>query len=149
MNRVSIPRLLRLCSPLLLALPLIGAVPAAQLEINIERLRNANGVVHLCLTRNTAHFPNCGDDPAAVKRSASAGGARTLAVNVEPGSYALSIIHDENRNGKLDTFLRIPREGFGFSRNPVIRFGPPRFEQVRFAVGAGMTRQTVRMQYLL
>ena len=149
MISVSVPRLLRLCSPLLLALPLLGAAPGAQLEISIERLRNANGIVHLCLTRATTHFPNCGDDPAAVKRSAPASGARTIGLALDPGSYALSIIHDENRNGKLDTFLRIPREGFGFSRNPVIRFGPPRFEQVRFAVAAGMTRQTVRMQYLL
>lgn len=44
------------------------------------------------------------------------------------GSYALSVIHDENNNKKLDTMLGIPKEGFGFSNNPRIYFGPPDFE---------------------
>jgi uncharacterized protein (DUF2141 family) len=102
------------------------------------------------MTKNPAHFPNCGDDPAAVKRSVAAAGASAIGISgIMPGSYALSVIHDENRNGKLDTFLGVPREGFGFSHNPVIRFGPPRFAQVRFDARSGMSRQRVRMQYLL
>jgi uncharacterized protein (DUF2141 family) len=43
----------------------------------------------------------------------------------------------------------IPREGFGFSRNPVVRFGPPQFDRVRVNFAGGITRLTVRMQYLL
>jgi uncharacterized protein (DUF2141 family) len=102
------------------------------------------------MTKSSAHFPNCGDDPAAVKRSVPAADAGLIGVSaINPGSYALSAIHDENRNGRLDTFLGIPREGFGFSRNPVIRFGPPRFTQVRFDAVSGLSRQSVRMQYLL
>jgi uncharacterized protein (DUF2141 family) len=68
---------------------------------------------------------------------------------VAPGDYALALLHDENGNGKLDSFAMIPKEGFGFSNNPKIRFGAPRFAETRFAVGAGTTRQTVRMRYLL
>jgi uncharacterized protein (DUF2141 family) len=45
--------------------------------------------------------------------------------------------------------LGIPREGFGFSQNPVVRFGPPRFDQVRFQISSGISRQTLRLQYLL
>ena len=37
-----------------------------------------------------------------------------------------SLLHDENENSKLDTMLKIPKEGFGFSRNPAIRMGPPK-----------------------
>ena len=107
-------------------------------------------MVRLCLTRRPAHFPDCNSDPAAVRRSVAAGAAAHIRVTgVAPGVYALSVIHDENGNGRLDRFLAIPREGFGFSRNPRIRMGPPRFDETRFEVGTGAVRQAVQMKYLL
>jgi len=66
-----------------------------------------------------------------------------------PGTYALGVIHDEDNNGRLNTFVGIPREGFGFSRNPRLRMGPPRYEDVRFTVGTGRMTSIVRMTYLL
>ena len=69
--------------------------------------------------------------------------------NIAPGTYGLSLIHDENANGRLDKFGPIPKEGFGFSRNPSIRFGPPAFNDVSFAVGAGRSSHAVRVRYLL
>jgi uncharacterized protein (DUF2141 family) len=59
------------------------------------------------------------------------------------------VIHDENNNHKLDTFAGIPREGFGFSRNPSVTFGPPRFAAARFTLSSDADRQQVRMRYLL
>ena len=106
--------------------------------------------MRLCLTRNPAHFPDCNRDPAAVKRSVAAGQAASIRLSgLAEGNYALAVIHDENGNGRLDKFMAIPREGFGFSRNPRIRMGPPSFEEVRFALGAGGVRQIVRLKYLL
>jgi uncharacterized protein (DUF2141 family) len=108
------------------------------------------GLVRLCLTRDPAHFPDCNGDPAAVKRSVPAAQAGSIRLaGVAPGSWALSVIHDENGNGRLDRFLAVPREGFGFSRNPRIRFGPPRFEEVRFEVAGARVAQIVRLRYLL
>ncbi len=130
---------------LLLAL----ASPPAELEVQLERVRNERGSVHLCLTRDPAHFPDCGKDPDALKRSVPAGTRSISFTGIRPGSYALAVLHDENRNGRLDTWAGIPREGFGFSRSPKVLFGPPGFDQVRFGIAAGFTRQTVRMQYLL
>jgi uncharacterized protein (DUF2141 family) len=128
---------------------LTSAVPAAELEIRLERVRNERGSVHLCLTREPAHFPDCGKDPAATKRSVPAGVATIRFTGLRPGEYALSVLHDENRNGRLDTLVGVPKEGFGFSRSPKVLFGPPRFDQVRFGIAEGFTRHTVRMQYLL
>jgi uncharacterized protein (DUF2141 family) len=59
------------------------------------------------------------------------------------------VIHDENGNAKLDTFAGIPREGFGFSRNPPIRFGAPRFSAARFAITGDAQRQQIGMRYML
>src|SRR5688572_1212349 len=99
---------------------------AADVEVQVQALRNTRGQVRLCLTRNPAHFPDCNRDPAAVKRSVATGQAGSIRLtDLAEGTYALSVIHDENGNGRLDRSLGIPREGFGFSRNPRIRMGPP------------------------
>jgi uncharacterized protein (DUF2141 family) len=77
------------------------------------------------------------------------GQANRLSLELPPGQYALSVIHDENGNGRLDTILKVPREGFGFSRNPAIRMGPPRFEETRFQVSSSPVDQSVRIRYIL
>ena len=66
-----------------------------------------------------------------------------------PGDYAIAIIHDENRNGRLDTFAGIPREGVGFSRNPVLRFGAPSFRSASFTIGGAPVAQDIHLKYFL
>lgn len=135
---------------ILLALPLLGATsPSASLDIQIDGLRNDRGLIHACLTRDPGHFPHCEQDSGAVTQTAPAGSHGFTVGGVPPGTYAIAVFHDENSNRKLDKFLGMPREGFGFSRNPVIRFGPPKFEQVNIKLAPGLTRQAVRMQYIL
>lgn len=130
---------------------LLGAgAPSGELRVDLSGVRNARGTLLLCLTANATHFPDCGKDPAARTLSVPAGraGAVTFA-GVTPGDYALAVMHDENGNAKLDTTMRIPREGFGFSRNPVVRFGAPKFRDVRFAMGTASMNLPVKMRYFL
>ncbi|PBQ34802.1 hypothetical protein CNR22_03665 [Sphingobacteriaceae bacterium] len=49
------------------------------------------------------------------------------------GVYAVSLIHDENSNGKLETnFFGIPKEGFGISNDAKGFMGPPKYEDAKF-----------------
>lgn len=139
-----------LLATFLLALWLGSSSPVeATVEVEVQGLRNARGKLHLCATRNPVHFPDCRRDPAAYRRTVPASNGRIGLTSVVPGRYAISLFHDQNSNEKLDTFLGVPREGFGFSRNPVIRFGAPKFDSVGIELIGGFTRTTVRMQYLL
>lgn len=127
-----------------------GAARAADLDLQIQGLRNTNGSIHLCLSRSPAHFPDCTGEPGLIRRTVSAASAGHIRIrDVPPGDYAVSVIHDENGNGRLDKFVGIPREGFGFSRNPRLRMGPPRFEECRVTIGQETSRQTIAMKYLL
>lgn len=74
--------------------------------------------------------------------------AARITLATQSGDYALALVHDENGNGRMDTFLGMPREGFGFSRDAPVRFGPPRFEDARFALEGSQTL-VVTMRYLL
>ena len=111
-------------------------------------LRDARGAVMLCLTQR-ADFLKCDHDSARVTRVVAAGRSTTIVVGgLAPGAWSLLAIHDANQNGKLDTMMGIPREGFAFSRNPAMRMGPPRLDQVRFVLPAGESRQAITMKYL-
>jgi uncharacterized protein (DUF2141 family) len=69
--------------------------------------------------------------------------------HVLPGRYAVALFHDENANGRMDKMLMMPREGFGFSRDAPIRFGPPRFSAAAFTLGETQLTTSIRMRYLL
>ncbi|PTS81868.1 hypothetical protein DBR17_09115 [Sphingomonas sp. HMWF008] len=131
----------------LLLLP--GAVGTGELSVDVSNLRSQKGFVRVCLTADPQNFPACIDDAQAVTRSIPAGIPKIHFDGLAHGDYAVAVIHDENGNRKLDTFAGIPREGFGFSRNPPVTFGPPRFSAARFTLTGDAETQQVRMRYLL
>jgi len=65
-----------------------------------------------------------------------------------PGRYAVATYHDENANRDLDQKLnRMPKEPFGLSTNPKLRWGVPKFEEADFEVppeGAAITIRLVK-----
>lgn len=136
--------------PLALAMmaALIGATEPARLDISFAGMRSTRGNLLICLTRDAAHFPDCSSDPQARKLTIAATVHAAHFLDLTPGTYALSLIHDENGNGRLDTRFGIPREGVGFSRNPRLLVGAPSFAAVRFDI-AGITSETIRLKYFL
>ena len=59
------------------------------------------------------------------------------------------MFHDANSDGKLNRFAGIPKEGYGFSRNAPVSFGPPKFAKAAFDVTGGDVVQQAKMRYLL
>ena len=113
-------------------------VAPVRLRIEITGLRNDNGSVALALFKGPTGFPDSDEKAVARKVVAIAAGAKSSTVtfdDIAPGAdYAVSLLHDENNNGKLDTSFGFPVEGFGFSNNPRLRMGPPRFKDAAFVV---------------
>lgn len=131
---------------------LAAASPPAQSDVTVHLtgLRSEKGAVLLCLTRDSRRFLKCQEAPGSVGKSVPAGhAARVTLGQVPAGQYALLVVHDENRNGRFDMTLGIPREGFGFSNNPAMRPRPPRWEEIRFELKPGQAVQTIRVRYVL
>lgn len=126
-----------------------AASPTASLELEVQQLRSTRGMLRICLTASADNFPDCKDDRRAITRSVPAMQSTIRFDGLPPGTYAAAIIHDENGNGKLDTMMGIPREGFAFTRNPKIGFGPPKFAAAQFVLDDAVKPQSVRMRYLL
>ena len=128
----------------------VAPAVAASIDLAITGLRSEKGDVLVCLSTDPKYFPDCGKDAKARKIKVSATDADNIQIaGVKPGTYAMALIHDENGNGKMDMRLFLPREGFGFSRNPKIGMGPPKFKSAQFTVGALDTHYAVRMNYIL
>ena len=74
-----------------------------------------------------------------VVRAKITGAAMTLEFkDVKPGTYVVSVIHDENKNNELDMRWLPwpkPKEGVGVSNDPDNKAGPPKWEAAKFVVG--------------
>ncbi len=127
---------------------LLGAGPLGQLDVSVENLRSAQGLIQVCVTRDARHFPDCEHDPQARHLTAPTRATLSFA-NLPSGTYAVALFHDENSNGKLDTFAGIPKEGVGFSRNPRLAFGPPSFDSAGVAITGAESDEAVRLRYFL
>jgi uncharacterized protein (DUF2141 family) len=105
--------------------------------------------VYVSLFDNKKAF---GDNKGAVVSVQARPANRTAVVmldNVAPGRYALSFIHDENDNKKLDTnWIGIPKEGFGYSKDAMGKFGPPKFDDALLDVPAGPVTVVMHTKYM-
>jgi uncharacterized protein (DUF2141 family) len=67
-----------------------------------------------------------------------------------PGVYAVSAIHDENENGKLDMrYFPVPRprEGAGVSNDARKNVGPPSWNDAKFTLPATSYSITITLRY--
>lgn len=128
-----------------------GIVPAhaVPLQVSVTGVRDSNGTVAVCVFDTDESFPDCSGDPAVTSRRQQAvSGTMRFDFDVAPGRHAVSVLHDENNNGRLDTnIFGIPREGVGVSNNPPPRSGPPRFADAVFGLAAAGGQVDVRLVY--
>jgi uncharacterized protein (DUF2141 family) len=137
-----------LAALLALAAPVSAEPATASLEVTVGGIKSDKGVIRLALCPAGAGFPDCKDKVVRSAALTIAGGtARVTLTGLAPGSYAVSVFHDANANGKLDTFAGIPREGYGFSRNPPFKPRAPRFSEAQIEVG-GLSATAIRLRYL-
>ena len=126
--------------------------PGVTVTVTATGLRNGDGVVRACMTSVEAHFPKCRGVAGAHAEAVSArkGSVTFTFRGVEPGHYAIALLHDENANGKADRALgMMPKEGFGFSRDAKVRMGPPSFSDAAIDIAAEDRRIAIRMRYML
>ena len=134
----------RKCFPLLLAGILLaagtcfaqGAGSNSTLTIVVEGMSSTEGNLGVLVFNNAKGWPE--DRHAAYKDIAipAEKGTQVLKVpDLPPGKYAVALIHDLNKNHKLDkNFLGVPREQWGMSNNPHAMIKAPPIEKAMFPV---------------
>ena len=104
------------------------------LQITVNNFENIKGKLQVCLTDKKEDFLKQCEYSAVVLVTNTT--VSLEIANIKKGIYSISLFHDENNNGVLDTkgFFGIPSEPYGFSNNPSTTFGPPSFEKCTFLI---------------
>jgi uncharacterized protein (DUF2141 family) len=111
------------------------------LTVKVVGFRNAKGRVDVLLFNSPNGFPDQKPkslDVGEVPIDPQSLTAEVVFRDLPPGSYAVTVLHDENMNRKLDRKLfGIPREGYGASMNPPKMRRAPRFDEAKFSLAPG------------
>jgi uncharacterized protein (DUF2141 family) len=122
----------------------------SDLTVEIDGLKNLKGQICVSVFASSKGFPT--DAANALQNQCLPITNRAMLVtfkNLKPGSYSVAVLHDTKGDRKVHrNFLGIPTDGFGFSRNPTILTGPPKFEDSVFLVAGPSTNIQIQLMYL-
>lgn len=123
------------------------ALFGSSLRVEVENILNSNGMIEIGLYNKDEDFRKREAVFKGVDLKAQMGKISYTFKDIPEGVYAISIIHDENENLKLDNnFLGIPSEGYGFSNNLRPMFRGANFEESKFEL-KGDKEITIKMGY--
>jgi uncharacterized protein (DUF2141 family) len=137
------------------ATPAPAAAPATQgtstLTVKVKGIRNAKGKISMVLYGKEDGFPM--DPSSAMARKQVDIDPKTMTAtvvfdNLPAGTYAATVMHDENMVGKMEFDAQgIPIEGYGVSNDPDSSSGPPTFDASKFTVAGPDTAIVISMIY--
>jgi uncharacterized protein (DUF2141 family) len=124
----------------------------ASLTVTLTGIRNDKGQVFIQLWNASEGFPKQGEKAykyVAIDASKAVNGTVTTTFSdLTPGTYAVSSLHDENRNGKMDTnAFGIPKEGWAVSNNVVTHMHAPSYEQASFQLPSSGQTISIALHY--
>lgn len=113
------------------------------LTVKVNDLRNSKGVILFMLYNKEGSIPDFKlnkyykrEIVAISKNSSSA-----TFDNLPKGNYAVFILHDENKNSKIDKKFILPTEGVGLSNFKNINFtNRPNFSKASFLINKDLTK---------
>jgi uncharacterized protein (DUF2141 family) len=140
---------------------LIGlSASAADLKVVIDGVRSSAGSLMIGLYDSEDHFQNAIKNSAKVgllndssrlvgiSMRAIGGTQSVVFTNLQPGTYAVIVFHDENDNGKLDeNGWGVPTEGYGFSNNAEGFLGPASFKDAAVTLDQADETVEIRLNY--
>jgi uncharacterized protein (DUF2141 family) len=135
---------------LLILLPAV-TLNAQDVEVIITGIRAEKGQIVIGVFKDNESFRK--EESFLEKRFVKNGisnGEMRVKFSLEPGIYGLSLLDDENSDGKMEyNFARLPKEGFGFSDYYHTGLTRPKFDSFKFSIDKSRKRTiTVRIRYL-
>lgn len=137
-------------------LTLVCQTAAAQdltgiLTVEISGLKEATGDVYIAVYNSDSTWLS--DTTVQSKKVAISEALDGELVRTELqlplGEYALSVFYDKDNDGEMDTnFIGMPKEPIALSNNAVAKFGPPKYADAVFTLGAEPMIQRISMKEL-
>jgi uncharacterized protein (DUF2141 family) len=112
------------------------------LTVKVNNLRNSKGIVQFSLYNQEGSIPDQDYKKyfKQTKINITNNSAKVIFTNLKKGIYAVNILHDENKNGKIDKGFLLPKEGIGFSNYDKINLmNKPNFKKASFLIDKNKT----------
>jgi uncharacterized protein (DUF2141 family) len=127
--------LLIISAVILICAAVFAQAPAKEytLTITVEGMDSSEGNLGILIFNNEKGWPD--DRQAALKDLVypAQQGTQSVKVQLPAGQYAIALIHDANKNHKLDkNFIGMPKEQWGMSNNPHATVKAPAMEKAMF-----------------
>jgi len=142
-----------LASSLFMALLLIlfsSYTKAQETQVKITGIRSGKGKIILNVFRNNETYDN--QQPCKVftfDKKELANGSLVVTCRLEPGIYGITLVDDENGNGKIDkNFIGMPKEGFGFSNFFMEKMKKPVFDDFKVDLKSPESKIVIRVKYM-
>lgn len=113
-------------------------------QVVVENIKSNNGTIYMAIYNTEASFLNTEYKGTTVQVDDHS--CRYTFKNIPKGVYAISLFHDENDNGTMDTnFIGIPKEAYGCSNNAKGFMGPPKWKDAKFEIKDQVITQTITL----
>ncbi|MFM7234208.1 MAG: DUF2141 domain-containing protein [Flavobacteriales bacterium] len=126
-----------------------GFPPANGVTIKIKGIEGNKGQLALLIFNGATGFPS--DHTKALKQAIVPISGNSVVYSfpdLPAGTYAVTVMHDENKNNTLDTnMFGIPEEGIGVSNDALSMFGPPSFNECSFKHNGSSTSIEITLDY--
>ncbi len=107
---------------------------SSTISLEVSGFKNTRGTLNCRLFTKPADFPD-GEGMVTVRVPVAGPTTSCTFSNLEPTTYAVAVVHDENSNGKLDkNFVGVPSEGYGVSNNKTYALSAPKWDESIFAL---------------
>lgn len=109
----------------------------SSVAVTVNKVRPGKGVVRIALVNKVQFLKR-----AKLKNPLQKAIVKPLGKSIQfefkdvaPGDYVVQVLQDFDENGNMtNNWLGLPKEPWGMSNNPPVRFGPPKWERAKFTV---------------
>lgn len=122
----------------------------AKVVIKMTDIRSSAGCLRMGIYKDQESFKN---EKPLLKHTAfknrMSSGVVTSDLMLEPGTYGIALLDDEDSDGDMDYGLVLPNEGFGFSNYYHTGLTRPKLSSFSFTVTAGQTANvSIKVKYM-
>lgn len=119
-------------------------------QIAITDIRSGNGQILLNVFKDQGTY----DDNKPMKtlsfdKKGLIDGKLVVPCPLEPGVYGITMVDDENSNGKIDkNLMGMPKEGFGFSNFFMTKMKKPAFDDFKVDLSSANAAVVIKVKYM-
>lgn len=147
MIKIKIPNAARLIT--LIAIFCLSSSYGQNTQIKVSEIRSGKGQIILNVFKNNEDYQEEKVSKKLVFEKKIENGSMIINCTLEPGTYGITLIDDENKSGELNkNMLGIPKEGFGFSDFFMEKMKKPAFDDFKVNIKNQNNKISIKVKYM-